>query len=342
MTPLKIAIAGAGYIGRKHAAAIAACPEAALAAIVDAGPQAEEVAQTEGVPVVKTLDDLPDEVEAVLLATPTRLHLEQARACLARGLPVLVEKPVTATAQEAAILADDVERSSVPALVGHHRRHNPVIAAASTALAEGRLDRVVAAHVSILLCKPDAYFEPDWRRKPGAGPILTNLAHEIDMLRHLLGEVERVQATASNAIRGFEIEDSAALLLRFISGALATILLSDAAAAPWSWELTAGENPDYPETGQASTVITGTLGSLEIPGLRLWRRDGPPSWYTPMRTETLPRDEADPLVRQIAHFVVVARGAADPIVPVADAARTQAVLGAVLNAIESHAEVRLP
>jgi predicted dehydrogenase len=340
MTALGIAIAGAGYIGRRHVEAIAACPAARLVALVDPDPRAAEVAGQAGVPLVPSLDDLPEAAEAVILATPTGLHLEQARHCLERGLPVLIEKPVTVTSEEAASLAALVAARAVPVLVGHHRRHSPAIAAARAVLAEGRIGRVVGAHVSILFCKHDAYFEPDWRRRPGAGPILTNLVHEIDTLRYLLGEVEGVQATASSAIRGFEIEDSAAVILRFASGALATVLLSDAATTPWSWELTAGENPDYPMTGQSSTMISGTEGALEVPSLRLWQPEGPCNWYTPLRTEAVARVEADPFDRQIAHFVQVARGAEAPLVTVADAARTQAVLGAVLEAIEFRKEVR--
>lgn len=342
MSRLPIAVVGAGAIGRKHAAALAQSDKARLAAIVDPAPGASALAAAQGVPHVTSMADLPAGTRGVILATPTGLHLPQALGCIARGLPVLVEKPVTATAAEAAELVAAAGAEGVPVLVGHHRRHNPRIAAARKALDEGLLGRVIAAHVSVLLCKPDEYFLPDWRRQPGAGPILTNLIHEIDTLRHLLGEVIDVQALCSNAIRGFQIEDSAAALLRFENGALGTVSVSDAAAAPWSWELTAAENPDYPVTGQSCLTLSGTHASMELPSLRLWRPDGPRSWFTPMLTETLPVEDTDPLVAQIDHFAAVIRGAAVPLVTASDAAKSLAVVEAIASAARPKTLERIP
>ncbi len=70
--------------------------------------------------------------------------------------------------------------------------------------------------------------------------LLTNLIHDLDLLRHLCGEVRQVQAITSNAIRGFANEDCAAVLLQFDSGALGSLTGSDAVASPWSWELDSG------------------------------------------------------------------------------------------------------
>ncbi|MFN3647290.1 MAG: Gfo/Idh/MocA family protein [Gemmobacter sp.] len=338
MARVAIAVVGAGAIGRKHIAALAASGAARLAAVVDPAPEAAALAAGAGVPHLPGLGALATAdggaVEGVILATPTALHLPQALECIARGWPVLVEKPVAATAAEAAELADAAAAAGVPVLVGHHRRHNPRIAAARALLAQGGLGRVVAVQASVLLCRPDDYFRPDWRRAPGAGPLLTNLIHEIDTLRHLLGEVTAVQAAASNAIRGFAVEDSAAILLHFASGALGTVAVSDAAAAPRSWELTAGENPDYPGVaGEGCIAISGTLGALDLPGLRLWRHaGGPRGWFTPMQAETLPVTDADPLLHQIDHFAAVIRGRAAPLVDAADAGRSVAGVDAILRA----------
>lgn len=116
------------------------------------------------------------------------------------------------------------------------------------------------------LKKPDSYFEVAWRREPGAGMLLTNLIHDLDLLRHLCGEVREVQALAGNAIRGLPNEDNVALLLRFANGALGSLTGCDAAAAPWSWELAAGENPVYPrQAEQPCYLLAGTEGALSLP-----------------------------------------------------------------------------
>ena len=84
--------------------------------------------------------------------------------------------------------------------------------------------------------KPDSYYEQAWRRQPGAGPVLINLIHDIDLLRFLIGEVDSVQAITSNAVRGFEVEDTAAVIMRFACGALATLWRTSWARwAPARW-----------------------------------------------------------------------------------------------------------
>lgn len=327
-----IAVAGAGAIGRKHIAALTASRRARLGAIIDPAPEAAALAARLGVAHHAALEDLHG-VAGIILATPTGLHLPQGLDCIARGLPALIEKPVTVTAAEALVLAEAAEAAGVPVLVGHHRRHNPRIARARALLRDGAIGRVVAVQASVLLCKPDDYFAPEWRRSPGAGPILTNLIHDIDLLRHLLGEIAEVQAAGSNALRGFAVEDTAAAILRFDSGALGTVTVSDIAAAPWSWELTAAENPDYPPTGQSCTWISGTEGALELPSLRIWRHGaGPRGWFTPLIAQDSAIADADPLALQIDHFAEVIGGRAAPLVGLRDAARSVVVVDSIRRA----------
>ncbi|MNQ88332.1 putative 4,5-dihydroxyphthalate dehydrogenase [compost metagenome] len=158
-------------------------------------------------------------------------------------MPVLLEKPVGVHLDEVRELVAASAGSGVPVLVGHHRRHNPLISRARELVQEGCLGRLTTVTALWQLQKPDSYFDIPWRREPGAGMLLTNLIHDLDLLRHLCGEVAEVQAITSNGVRGFANEDSAAVLLRFANGALGTLSGSDAVAAPWSWELDSGENP---------------------------------------------------------------------------------------------------
>jgi predicted dehydrogenase len=65
--------------------------------------------------------------DGIILSTPTPLHVSQGLECIERSCPVLVEKPLATSAVQAKILTDAAEHASVPLLVGHHRRHNPLI-----------------------------------------------------------------------------------------------------------------------------------------------------------------------------------------------------------------------
>jgi predicted dehydrogenase len=330
---LRLAIAGAGLIGRAHMARIRANDDCTLVALADPSPAAVAVAKEEGVALHTDLDTMLDATkpDGVILATPNALHVAGALACLERSVPVLVEKPVADSLADARRLADAEAASRVPVLVGHHRRHSTVLEAAREVIAGGRLGRIVAVNGSATFRKPDRYFaDGPWRAKKGGGPILINLVHEIDNLRMLLGEIVQVQAMASNAVRGFEVEDSAAIGLRFASGALGTFLLSDAAASPRSWEQTSGENSAYDHHGDEDCyVIAGERGSLNVPTMRLRTAEGEASWWSPLRTETVDAPVGDPLARQLAHFCAVIRGQTAPRVSAADATRTLRVTLAV-------------
>ena len=270
--PVRLAVMGAGLIGRRHVAHILAVPQAALAAIIDPSPAAVAWAAQHRLPCYPSFKAMQAAVtvEGVIVATPTRLHVDNGLEVIAAGIPVLVEKPIADNVGAATRLVEAAEAAGVPLLVGHHRRHNPMIQAAKATVASGKLGQLVSVHGFFWLMKPDAYFDVAWRREAGAGPILTNLIHDIDLLRYLCGEVEAVQALTSNAVRGHAIEETAVVLLRFKSGALGTINVSDSIVAPWSWEHTTGENPVYPRTDQSCYTLGGTLGSLNIPTLEFW------------------------------------------------------------------------
>ncbi len=340
--PVRIAVAGYGLIGREHVARIRALPEAELAAVIEPDPSAQEAAAALGVPVFTRLEAClkARAAEAVVLATPTALHAEHALACLEAGVPVLIEKPLAHELEAARAIVRAAARTGVPVLVGHHRRHSALIRAAKDIIASGALGRILLVDALTWFAKPEAYFALDWRRRRGGGPVLTNLVHVIDDLRNLVGEIAEVAAFASNAFRGFETEDTAVVLVRFADGALGTLSVSDAVAAPWSWEHGSGENPWFPRAGEACYRIGGSRASLALPGLELWRHEGDGGWMTPFeRMRRVLRDE-DPLARELEHFCRVVRGEEAPVLDAEGGFRTLAATLAVLDAAARGTTVR--
>ncbi|HEY6596620.1 MAG TPA: Gfo/Idh/MocA family oxidoreductase [Asanoa sp.] len=336
MSPVRIAVAGAGLIGQRHIEEVDASPEARLAAIVDPSPAATEIADKYGVPLHGDLAELfaAGKPDGVILATPNRLHVDGALACVAAGVPVLVEKPIGDTIEGARRLVEAGDAAGVPVLTGHHRNYSPLMAKAREIVRSGRLGRIVAVVGTALFHKPDDYFVAGdgWRRRPGGGPILLNLTHEVNSLMSLVGDIVAVQAVTSNATRGFQVEDTAAMVFTFADGALGTFLLSDTAASARSWEQTSRENASYPTYADEDCYhITGTTGSLSVPTMRLKVFPGPRSWWEPFEASTEPVDRSDPLANQVAHFAHVIRGEAEPICGGRDGLRTLLVVDAVVE-----------
>jgi predicted dehydrogenase len=345
VTKVRLAIAGAGVIGRAHAERIRAVAGCELVALADPSPGAAQLARDTGVPLYTTLTEMlavarPD---GVILASPNALHVPGALECIAAGVTALVEKPVAESVTEAWRLVDAVDASGVPVLVGHHRRHSVVLEQSRALIQSGTLGRLVAVMASATFYKPDDYFDAGpWRKLAGGGPILINLVHEIDNLRTLVGEIVEVQALASNATRGFAVEDTVAINLRFENGALGTFMLSDTAATPRSWEQTSGENKSYDHHADADCyVIAGTRGSLQVPTMRQYTYEGEASWWQPLHCTRHPLPDVDPLRRQLEHFAAVARREAEPRVTVRDATRTLEVTLAVAEAARTGQRVAL-
>ncbi|MBT2325812.1 Gfo/Idh/MocA family oxidoreductase [Variovorax paradoxus] len=341
---LRFAIAGAGVIGRAHWERMRASGRCEAVAFADPSPGAAVLAAEAGLPLYPDLEAMlaAERPDGVVLATPNALHVPGALACVRSGVPALVEKPVADSLADAARLADAVEASAVPVLVGHHRRHSAILGAACETIAEGRLGKLVAVTASATFHKPDDYFEAAWRRRKGGGPILINLVHEIDNLRALVGDIVEVQAFGSHAARGFEVEDTVAINLRFANGALGSFMLSDAAASPRSWEQTSGENQAYDHhADQDCYVIAGTRGSLQVPTLRVFEYSGAASWWNPLARSRVELHQSDPLARQLDHFCAVVRREEPPRVTVRDAMRTLAVTLAVAEAVRSGTNVKV-
>jgi predicted dehydrogenase len=225
-----------------------------------------------------------------------------------------------------------VAESDVPVLVGHYRRHSPIIIAARDIITAGELGRLISVSLRLMFLKPDDYFLPNWRSQPGAGPVLTNLIHDIDALRFMCGEVASVQAVTSNAARGFAVEDTAAVILTLANGAIVTANLSDSIPSPYSWDLNAAEEPSFPVNGKDVYLIGGSAASLALPSFCLWSYGSERGWMKPLQAEKRVVAQENPYVRQCTHFLRVVRKKEPPSVTVAESTRSQMVVGAIAEA----------
>ncbi len=219
MKTIRIAVIGAGHMGRYHAAKFAACEGAALAAVVDRDAAlAGAIARELGCEAQSDYRGLIGRIDAAVIATPTAQHHEIARACLEAGVHVLIEKPVTQTiAQADALIALAAQRGLV-LQVGHVERHN--VAYRSLA---ARMDRALFIDAERL-----SGFK---QRGTDVDVVLDVMIHDIDLALGL-ARSEVVALSAS----GFRVLtqdiDIANARIEFGNGCVANLSASRVSQAP--------------------------------------------------------------------------------------------------------------
>ncbi|HEX5856608.1 MAG TPA: Gfo/Idh/MocA family oxidoreductase [Microbacterium sp.] len=335
--PLRIGVIGTGFMGRQHAEWIARTPRAELAAVAD--PIAAEA--DFGCPAHPDAGGMlaAERLDAVIIANPNALHVDTAILCLRAGVAVLLEKPVATDYADSLRLVDEVARLDGRLLVGHHRRHHPSVARARAAIEGGELGQLVAVSGIWSARKGDAYFtETPWHRQPGAGVMLINLVHDLDLLRHLLGEVAEIQAMVSSHARHLEVEDTASVSLRFESGVVGSFLASDAGVSPWGWDQATDDAAAFPLVPDGTAYqLVGTRGALSVPNLAKYTYDPAisPDWHSPLSRTHLAGAAGGSFPAQLEHFIDVARGTAPPLVSAEDASRSLALVEAAALAARS-------
>jgi len=213
MTRLRCAVVGAGYLGRFHAQKYAALPHCELVGIADPSAQVRARLQAElGVPGVADHRELLGRVDAVSVATPTASHHAVARDFLDAGAHVLVEKPITATAEEARDLISLAGRRGRVLQVGHLERFNPVIRAVADILVAPRF----------IESNRLAPFKP---RGTDVSVVLDLMIHDIDLVEHIVrSPIASIDAIGAPVFTD-EI-DIANARIRFANGCVADVTAS--------------------------------------------------------------------------------------------------------------------
>jgi predicted dehydrogenase len=296
-----LVVAGTGSIGTRHIDNLRALLYRDLVAY-SGRPEAGE-----GEPARDLQALLSERPRAVLVCNPTAFHVSTALAAARAGAHLFLEKPLSHDLEGVAALEAEVAARGLVVLVGFQYRFHPGLRKVREWLGTGALGAVVSVRVCWGEHLPSWHPGEDYRRSYsarrdlGGGAILT-LCHPFDYLRWLLGEVRAVCAEAAQR-SGLEldVEDTAIVLLRFVSGALGVVSL-DYVQRPRRHEL----------------EILGTTGTVrwsEAEGTAELRRPGaarqlfrPPAGF---QRNTMFKDE-------MRHFLACLAGAESPQCPLAD------------------------
>lgn len=215
VTPLRIAVVGAGVMGANHARIVTGSPIADLVAVVDQDrDRGTAAADRAGAAVLSSLDELFDDAhrpDAVVVATPTATHADLAARVLEAGLPVLVEKPIAATVPDAEALVALASDRELVLTVGHVERCNPVV-------------RELLAHRDPILHVEAHRVGPFAARIPDS--VVNDLMiHDLDIVRALVRS-ELVEVAGVAQSRRTDTEDMVTAVLGFENGATAAVTAS--------------------------------------------------------------------------------------------------------------------
>ena len=340
----KIAVVGIGLMGSQHLKAINDSKKAVLHSIVDINEKSRDHAKKFKVPFFKNSSALikHNKPDAVIVATPNQFHEKHTISFLNAKIPVLLEKPISSNIEKAKKIISSSKKNKTNLLIGYHRRHNSIATKVKNKIIKGKLGKIVSVNVMCWLYKNKEWFKEKWRIKKGGGPLGINLVHDIDLICYLLGPVVYVQAFSSNKIRKYKVEDTAIVNFIFKSGVLGTLSVSDTIVSPWSYELTAGENPAYPVTDQSAYYIGGTKSSIQFPNYKEWFNKNERSWWKKIyHQDASTRDSRYTLVNQIDHLCDVVEGKAKPKVTGNDGLQSLKIFAAIIKSSKTGKKIKV-
>jgi predicted dehydrogenase len=232
---VRFAILGPGKVAATHAAALGRIPDARLVAVAGRDPERTAAFAGQfgarGMVGLPALLDAPD-VDAVIVCTPHPLHREQAVAIAEARRHVVVEKPMALTPEDADAMIAAADRTGVVLSVISQRRWYHAARRVRDAIDDGRIGSPALATVEVLGWRGPEYYAMDaWRgtRDGEGGGVLVNQAvHQLDLLSWYLGPHRDAVGFVANVNHPeIDVEDTAVAVVRFGSGALASIVASN-------------------------------------------------------------------------------------------------------------------
>lgn len=321
---LRVAVIGAGFIGRDHLAAYGQQPDVEVVGVADANAETAAAAAAEA--GGRSYTDHRTMLEAqhpdaVSICVPTALHLPVSEDAAAAGAHVLLEKPMAANVADCDAIAAACTRAGVTLMVGFTHRFHRELLEAKRLIGEGAIGTPSLAQDFFSFGESAPW--PAWyydRGLSGGGELMHDSVHLVDRLAWLIGSpiVEVFGRTTSYA-RGIDgVEDGGVAVLRFESGAVASLFVNQSTYPLRS------DAPTVPMPGRSELEIHGPLGSIRY---RTWHElivdlAGAPS-------RTLSGGERDEMQREIAEFVAAIREQRAPSVGAQEGRQGIAVVQAI-------------
>ncbi len=331
MSPLRVGVVGVGHLGQHHARLYASLPGVTLTGIADTAPgRAAEVAGRHGAPAFDDYRALFGKIDAASIAVPTIAHFDVAKAFLERKIPVLVEKPLAKSVDEAEELVRIARRSGAALAVGHVERFNPAVVAAQKMIERPRF-------IEVHRLSPFRF------RSTDIDVVHDLMIHDLDIILHFVkSPLKRLDAVGVSLL--FGPEDIANARLEFEDGCVANVTASRVSDKQMrKIRLFAPDAYVSIDTLEKSVRLYRTTPQLaealaKLPKdreLSLGDLASIPREFYAMEEPAVP--DSEPLAAELASFVASVRERRDPEVPGEHGVRAMKAAEQVLHEIRGHA-----
>ena len=256
---IRIAVVGCGRIANNHFASIATHSDnLELVAVCDSNAATLELHKAQHqVPGYQRLEDMltTEQLDLVVLCTPSGLHSQQAIAAARHGINVMTEKPMATRWQDGLRMVKACDQAEVYLFVVKQNRRNTTLQLLKRAVEEKRFGKIYMVSLNVFWTRPQDYYDSaKWRGtwELDGGAFMNQASHYVDLIDWLIGPVGSVHAMTATLGRNIQVEDSGVLNIRWRSGALGSMSVT---------MLT------YPKNLEGSITILGEKGTVRVGGV---------------------------------------------------------------------------
>ena len=358
MEKLKVGLIGCGKVAHLHAKAYQDIPGCELVAVWNHNlPRAEAFAEEYGIRAFDSLEEMVREtgVQAVSIVTPHPAHRKVAVEAADLGLAIAVEKPLASSLADCDAIIEAAERNGVAASMVCQRRFYRPVRRVKEAIEEGWIGKPILASVNVLGWRDMDYYASDpWRgtwEGEGGGVLVNQAVHQLDLLLWYMGEIDELYGMWDTLNHPeLEVDDTAIAVIRFRSGALGTIAVSNSQNPGLFGNVRVHGSNGYSigvQTDGGSMFIAGMSSITEPPKNDIWtipgeadeldawnEEDG--AFFNSIDSSTYYHTQ------QLADFVEAVSQGRAPAVPLADGRRAVELFTAIYRSQRDRTPIRFP
>jgi len=355
---IRAGIIGCGKVAHVHAKALTQIPEVEFSAVQSrTQKKGKQFASEYGVESYTDIKEMVQkcELNMVVVCTPHPNHAESSLPAIRAGAHVIIEKPLAVALDDCDTIIKAAEEQGVKLSVISQRRFYQPVQRLKKALEDGKIGKPVLATIAMHSWRDEAYYNSDpWRgswKDEGGGALINQAPHQLDLMLWFMGEIEELYGSWANFNHPYiDVEDTAIAAIRFKSGALGTIIVSNSQNPALHGKVTV-----FGDNGATVSVKTEG-GTMFVPGVSEME-EGPINdiWTVPGEEQNLQvwqeEDDAffkstDPVVYymklQLEDFALAILNKREPLVTVKEGRNTVELIQAIYKSEKKRELIRFP